>query len=301
MTIVNNLNPSASLPSAWVGSLSAGDTNNWDVCKEYLLWGSGSNMAGGVRTGDDLFIWQSQSGWLAWCKVTSDARIPGPTTPWEDDRTYKYIFSIRVVVELAEPFNPGSSDNRQRITDIPNIKLGQFPKITRVQAELISSFFGLVNPPRGRIEEGIEAEADAAEAELLTRKDLGPTEVERLVKARRGQGRFRENVKQIETFCRVTGLANFDYLRASHIKPWARSDDTEKLDGNNGLMLAPHVDMLFDGGWIQFSDEGFMITSPHLDADIVPLWHLEQVGAPKPFNTRQIEYLEYHRSAIFQS
>ena len=291
----------SSLHNSWVGSLSTGNTENWEVCKELLLWGSGSPSAGGVRAGDDLFIWQSGSGWLAWCKVTSDAKNPGRHTPWNDDRDYKYIFSISVIAELSEPYNPGSSGGRQNTTDLPNVKLGQFPRVVGIQADLIRSFFGMVNPPRGRIEEELEAEADAAEHELRSRSGISPTEVERLVKARRGQGKFRENVMRIESCCRVTGLANFDYLRASHIKPWARSDDIEKLDGHNGLMLAPHVDMLFDGGWIQFTDEGFMVTSSKLDESVVPLWHLEQVGTPKPFNSLQIEYLEYHRSAVFQS
>jgi hypothetical protein len=59
--------------------------------------------------------------------------------------------------------------------------------------------------------------------------------------------------------------------------------------------------MLFDGGWIKFTDDGYMETSPHLDSSVVPLWHLEQVGAPRPFNPIQAEYLEYHRSSIYQS
>jgi hypothetical protein len=32
------------------------------------------------------------------------------------------------------------------------------------------------------------------------------------------------------------------FLVASHIKPWRLSDNSERLDGNNSLLLSPHVD-----------------------------------------------------------
>ncbi|MGL6476290.1 HNH endonuclease [Aeromonas hydrophila] len=43
---------------------------------------------------------------------------------------------------------------------------------------------------------------------------------------------------------------------ASHIKPWSESNNTKHLDGNNGLLLPPHIDKLLDRGWITFSDSG---------------------------------------------
>ena len=295
--------------SGWVGCLSKDDQSNWNICKQSFKWGSPNATAQNVKNGDDLFIWKSGSGYLAWCKATSDARPAGIDTPWSGDgRNYLYVFDIRVIEELSNPWNPGShrftpgsNDFRQNITELPNVRLSQFPELSEEQTQQVKSFFGIRNLPPGIQDEIREEEADTEEERLRSRTDISRTEVLRLVKTRRGQGDFRQNVMKIEKFCRVTGLSNFDYLRASHIKPWAQSDDREKLDGNNGLMLAPHVDMLFDGGWIQFSDEGHMVTSPQLDSNIVPLWHLEQVGSPKPFNPLQVVYLEYHRSVIYKT
>ncbi|MEO8526672.1 MAG: HNH endonuclease signature motif containing protein, partial [Caldimonas sp.] len=59
------------------------------------------------------------------------------------------------------------------------------------------------------------------------------------------QGRFRSRVELTEPACRLTGVKDRRMLRASHIKPWAKSSNLEKLDGQNGLMHAPYVDHLF--------------------------------------------------------
>lgn len=92
------------------------------------------------------------------------------------------------------------------------------------------------------------------------------TEAERLVVQRVGQNLFREAL--IDYWlgcCAVTGLAVVPLLRASHIKPWSKCDsDDERLDVFNGLLLAPHLDALFDGGWISFSATGDILISKQL-------------------------------------
>jgi hypothetical protein len=289
--------------SSWVGALAVGQEENWAICVDKGLWGSGSSAAGGVRRGDEFFLWQSGAGWRARCVVTTDARQPTSVdpAPWDDGRDYKWIFGIRVIRELGVPFQPGSTNNRQNITDLPNIRLGQFPRLSRAESAAVRSFFGLMNPPKDRIIELIEIGNDQHEAEILQRTVVGPVEIEQLVKARRGQGVFRSNVSAIEKECRVTGLRAVEHLKASHIKPWRRSDDLEKIDGNNGLMLSPHVDHLFDRGWIRFSEDGVLVPSPLLEDQVLVAWRIEPSVKPRPFNDRQCEYLAYHREFIFQN
>ena len=95
------------------------------------------------------------------------------------------------------------------------------------------------------------------------------TEVERLVRQRVGQSLFRDALLDFwRGRCCVTGLAVAELLRASHIKPWSRCEsDEERLDVFNGLLLAPHVDALFDGGWISFDDSGSLLVSPALPSE----------------------------------
>ena len=64
---------------------------------------------------------------------------------------------------------------------------------------------------------------------------------------------FRANVLLREEACRVTRVSEPRHLQASHIKPWRDATDAERLDGANGLLLSPHIDHLFDEGYITFS------------------------------------------------
>jgi hypothetical protein len=141
---------------------------------------------------------------------------------------------------------------------------------------------------------------DVAEAGIEQRTDIGPTEKLNLVKSRRGQGVYRANLEQIEKACRVTGVADRRLLRASHIKPWCKCDDREKLHGFNGLLLSPHIDHLFDGGFISFSDTGEMLLSKALDLSALRAWGLTLPFNVGPFRPEQCKYLAYHREQVFE-
>lgn len=153
------------------------------------------------------------------------------------------------------------------------------------------------------------------EVEMSIRMDaaLDTTEKERLIQARRGQGRFRSNVEDFERACRLTGITNPSLLIASHIKPWrlCRSAQ-ERLDGMNGLILTPDADHLFDRGFISFADDGQVLVSTRVDSHDLRRLGFERLAmqrfgvaeAPAVWNTgdfvpAQRGYLEYHRQAIF--
>ena len=141
---------------------------------------------------------------------------------------------------------------------------------------------------------------DEAEKEIIQKESIGPLEKQNLVKSRRGQGIFKTNVKMYEKQCRVTGLRDKTHLTASHIKPWRKSDNREKIDGNNGLLLSPHVDRLFDHGFISFSDSGEMLISSKLNRDVLKFWNIDpeiNVGAFRP---EQCVYLAFHRDHLFK-
>ena len=143
-----------------------------------------------------------------------------------------------------------------------------------------------------------EAE-DVVSSEITNRTDIGPTERQQLVRARRGQGIYRKNLEQFETACRITGVTEVKHLRASHIKPWRASTDGEKLDGNNGLLLSPHVDHLFDKGFISFADDGRMLVSGAADPETLERWGLDPAGSYGAFRPEQVPYLQFHREFVF--
>lgn len=124
------------------------------------------------------------------------------------------------------------------------------------------------------------------------------TEVESVVASRRGQGKFRARVVSIEPTCRITGISTPNHLIASHIKPWRFASEVERLDGNNGLLLSPHIDHLFDKGLISFSNSGDLLISKHCPQAIVDSWNIALTD-PRPFNDQQCVYLDYHRKHVF--
>ena len=145
----------------------------------------------------------------------------------------------------------------------------------------------------------VTEKGDDAEERRIKALPIGSLEKEQLIKSRRGQGRFKQNLCNIETRCRVTDLTDKRFLIASHIKPWRHSSDSEKLDGNNGLLLSPHVDKLFDLGHISFTDDGEILCRSEDVRTLMELWNLDADRNVGRFNSRQKEYLAYHRS-LFQ-
>jgi putative restriction endonuclease len=137
--------------------------------------------------------------------------------------------------------------------------------------------------------------------EIEARKLIGdPVKIE-LTKSRRGQGIFKANLRLVEHRCRITGVSNIKHLRASHIKPWAASDNYEKIDGYNGLLLSPHVDHLFDRGFISFKDSGVLLVSKELNPKVLEQWSILGSQNVGEFRAAQCQYLDYHRQVIFQS
>jgi putative restriction endonuclease len=129
---------------------------------------------------------------------------------------------------------------------------------------------------------------------------LESTEKEAIVLARRGQGLFRQRVSSIESRCRVTGVSNPGHLRASHCKPWRDSNNEERLNGENGLLLTPSIDHLFDRGFISFATEGTLIISPvahkpSLERMGIKTTEIVRVGG---FTAGQRGFLEYHRDSV---
>lgn len=145
-----------------------------------------------------------------------------------------------------------------------------------------------------------EIRADVAESSIADSAGPRTTETKQLVLARRGQGVFRSNVSKLEKSCRLTGVMDEAFLVASHIKPWAVSSDSERLDGSNGLLLAPHVDRLFDRGWISFEDSGAVKVWNARAQSVLVTWGLASVPrSPSAFSKSQAVFLAYHRAEIF--
>lgn len=127
-----------------------------------------------------------------------------------------------------------------------------------------------------------------------------PTERLQFINARIGQGEFRAKLHmRWNGECALTKIANDMILRASHIKPWAECERNERLDPNNGLLLAAHVDALFDQHLITFGEEGQLIWSSRVSVS-----DRNALALPKKLclNLRAEEkrYLMHHNRVFFE-
>jgi hypothetical protein len=140
----------------------------------------------------------------------------------------------------------------------------------------------------------------AVAAELAA--GIASTEVERLVRQRVGQNKFRDAMLDYwGGTCAVTGVAIPDVLRASHAKPWAEcSSDAERLDVFNGFLLNANLDALFDRFLISFDEQGVLMIAPALAGlDLLPL------GIALGMKLRWVNvlhqpYLAFHRARLQQ-
>lgn len=132
---------------------------------------------------------------------------------------------------------------------------------------------------------------------------IAGTEVERMVRQRVGQNKFRDAMMDYwGGACAVTGVAIPEVLRASHAKPWAEcSTDAERLDVFNGFLLSANLDALFDRFLISFDEQGALVTSPALTGiDLQPL------GISPGLKLRWVNalhqpYLTLHRGRVLQN
>ena len=121
-------------------------------------------------------------------------------------------------------------------------------------------------------------------------------------KARVGQGKYREQLLEQCHFCPFTMISDERLLIASHIKPWAASDDKEKIDPYNGYMLSPLFDKLFDRGFITITEKRHIILSQYISAYTWKQLNLKNDSFFKaiPMDEKRIEYLKFHHQSVFK-
>jgi putative restriction endonuclease len=150
---------------------------------------------------------------------------------------------------------------------------------------------------------GQQEDVDQILARAVGADSPGPvTTVDRTQKVRIGQQKFREGVLQLWSGrCAISRVSDSRLLIASHIKSWRLSNDQERIDPYNGLLLEAGLDRLFDQNLISFTDEGTILISStltHADQEALGLkgdMHLYRV------NNRTKLYLQFHRNELFIS
>ena len=189
---------------------------------------------------------------------------------------------------------------RFEITSPPGLSLNAVASNLPVNAHGYEELYALLRTAasRGRTLPNRVADAFRQATADMSRS----TEADRVIVARVGQTMFRAALLDYwQGRCCVTGLEVPELLRASHIKPWANCErDDERLDVFNGLLLAPHLDAMFDTGWMTVTLNGEVEVSPALSAQA-----RETLGVSQPLNVHLIRaehapYLAFHNRHVYR-
>lgn len=128
------------------------------------------------------------------------------------------------------------------------------------------------------------------------------TEAEIETVRRIGQDRFRLALRDYwNDQCAATGFDIPELLRASHMKPWSKATNEERLSPFNGLLLAPHLDLLFDKGYISFEDSGTLILSKRIKPEQLAVLGLNPAGIRvERLDPQHLPFLDWHRKNEFK-
>jgi len=208
-------------------------------------------------------------------EVVEQAQISGPRIYVKSTDT-----AYKIIRELSLP----------NITYISVVKLVNQHRELFYYFKLFADYFGDVQHPFIR-------EKEEKELTRLEQNEDGKV----LSRARKGQGKYREKLLNSCPFCPITMVSDDRMLIASHIKPWAKSNDFEKIDPMNGFMLTPTFDYLFDRGFMTFSEEKRTKLSPFLSKMTYSKLGINdnKIIYNLPIEGRE-DYLKYHRTEIFQ-
>ena len=208
-------------------------------------------------------------------EITEQTQIDGPRIYVKsNDIAYK------IIRELSLP----------NITYITIVKLANKNQELFYYFKLFADYFGDIHHPYlvNREEEEVKVLENNEETRVLSR-------------ARKGQGKYREDLLHICPYCPITMVSDERILIASHIKPWAKSNDMEKIDPMNGFMFTPTIDYLFDRGFLSFTNDKKTKLSPFLSK---MTYSKLGISDNKSFLSLPVEgreeYLDYHRKEIFQ-
>lgn len=251
-----------------------------------------------VQPGDIIFSYANQS--IGAIGVAASAAYDAPQPEefeggWDTDGR-----RVDVVYRTLDPTVP----LRSFVDDLVPLLPERHSPITR-QKTGVQGYLFAIPPKAGQlICDRVEfiAPVEQLVADTLVQTVPDDTTRQALILARLGQGRWRQGLLQHWSGrCAVTGLEIARLLRASHIKPWRASDNRERLDVSNGLLLSPAYDAAFDAGLIGFDNDGSITISPQLPANQFLAAGISDRALLSRVSDAHRIYLASHREGVFRS
>jgi hypothetical protein len=175
------------------------------------------------------------------------------------------------------PFSSGGRPNQGYLFALPN-SAGEYlvERAAAMGIDLISAAHAAAPPP-----------------------PAGDTQRATLTSARLGQGKFRDLLmKRWKGTCPLSAVSHPRLLRASHIKPWSSSNNSERLDPDNGLLLSAAYDAAFDAYLLSFADDGSLVLAPDFLAAAAQSAGIDPGARLTGLPNSSLPYLAEHRALM---
>lgn len=210
----------------------------------------------------------------------------------------------RVLVKPPRVYVSSSSEywNIIRLIALPNISYLSVLKL-RDKKDKIVFYFKMFIDYRPDII-GYQMLDEKEQEEIIEQDEkISGRKKEIIIRARIGQGDYRNKLLEECPYCPFTMVNDERLLIASHIKPWVKADNEEKIDPKNGFIFTPTYDKLFDRGFITFEDDKRLIVSPWLSPMNQKKLNIYtgMLINKLPLDEKRKKYLKYHRENVFKA
>lgn len=295
------------------GNPSVFDIDNYVTNNKYIWWSlRQEHFVDKIQLNDDVFLWRSDGGKrgtggiIAKCKIVSlpleraddsNSKDYWHTDDWENPY-------LAVKLEVLDVRLEEGLISRLSLLEHPVLKELLILRLRQQTNYLLSPEHAIV------LQKLWEYENDSIQnnlkdnihrdIELSVNREITETEKEQVIKSRIGQSTFKKALLNIEKKCRLCGVSDERFLVASHIKPWSQSNHQERLDANNGLLLCPNHDSLFDKGFISFNDDGSILISDSLEEATKVFLNINE-SISLEMNDSQRQLMKWHRENIYHS
>ncbi|MGC2075993.1 MAG: HNH endonuclease [Xanthobacteraceae bacterium] len=241
-----------------------------------------------ARVNDEVIVKVGPYGFFATASIAS---VPKPRPNWKR----RYGAALKSIKLIEPPISLHTV-----LQQMPEFVWVQYPRsVTTPRPDVATKLRGLIKKAFKRGKSKTNTQNDLIpDLETIYENVDSKTTRRALIEARLGQGKFRTGVeRRWNSQCAMTGAAISSILRASHIKPWSKSTNKERLNPANGILLSAHVDALFDCGLISFSDSGKLLISSAIARQIKQL-KLPSKLRRAPTKSERL-FLAYHRDRVF--
>ncbi|MFL0361667.1 HNH endonuclease [Pseudobacillus sp. 179-B 2D1 NHS] len=286
------------------------DIDSYVTNHKYIWWSlRQENFRDKIQLNDEVFLWRSDGGQRGTGGIFAKTRVvnlPQERTDDENAKDYWHTDDwanpyLAVKLEVLEVRLEDGFISRLSLLEHLVLKDLLILRLRQQTNYLLSLEHGEeLQKLWNSSNVNTESKLGSSDLENIIDSEITETEKEQVIKSRIGQSTFKKSLLAIKKKCRLCGVTDERFLVASHIKPWSQSNNQERLDINNGLLLCPNHDALFDKGYISFDDQGKILIFDRLDEETKVFLNINE-SMKINMNDSQQQYMGWHRGNVFKS